>query len=110
MPEMEAVIRQDKLKDLLSTMPGISDRVMEAGADVVVEEAQRRAPVLTGFLKKTIGKIKRGGRWIAFALAHYASYVEFGTRKMAAQPFMRPALESVNWPRIIRQLFRNIGL
>jgi HK97 gp10 family phage protein len=25
------------------------------------------------------------------ATAHYAIYIEFGTRKMSAQPFLRPA-------------------
>lgn len=42
------------------------------------------------------GKVKTG--------IHYAKYLEFGTSKMAARPFMRPALErnSENLKKIFR--------
>ena len=55
--------------------------------------AQRKAPVDTGTLKRSIGlEIRDGGLTAeSEATAEYAPYVEWGTRFMKAQPFMRPA-------------------
>lgn len=51
------------------------------------------APYKTGFLKGSILLSIENQGMIARvkALAHYAPYVEYGTRKMNARPFMRPA-------------------
>jgi len=59
-------------------------------------EAVRRCPVDTGRLRQSIGLQKVGdGHYRVGTNVVYAPYVEFGTRRMAAQPFMRPALEAV---------------
>jgi HK97 gp10 family phage protein len=66
--------------------------------DVVGEEIKELAlslvPIRTGYLASTIFHemlteelVMRFG-----AKAEYAAYVEFGTRTMAARPFIRPAL------------------
>lgn len=66
-----------------------------AGAVVILSEAQDNCPVDTGFLQST-GFIEQSGDdvLIGFA-AEYASFVEFGTYKMAAQPFLRPAFDNM---------------
>ncbi len=59
--------------------------------------AQENAPVDTGTLKRSIGlSIEDGGLTAkSEATAHYAGYVELGTRFMEAQPYMKPALNQV---------------
>jgi HK97 gp10 family phage protein len=57
----------------------------------VVTYAQAFAPVDTGRLRREIHKTSKGVN----APTPYASYQEFGTYKMAAQPFIRPALQAV---------------
>lgn len=67
---------------------------LEAGAVVILSEAQANCPVDTGFLQSTGFMVVTGNDvQIGFG-AEYASYVEFGTYKMAAQPFLRPALDN----------------
>ena len=61
--------------------------------DRLQAKAQRNAPVDTGTLKRSISLVLRDGVLTAEseATAEYAPYVEWGTRFMNAQPFMRPA-------------------
>jgi len=65
------------------------------GALVIAVEAENNCPVDTGFLRSTVFVQKTGDDVEIGFNARYASYVEFGTYKMAAQPFLRPALDSV---------------
>ena len=76
-----------------------------AGAVAIAEEAKLRVPVDTGDLKKSIGVTRRKGdvNIVRFSISPrkgkglggwYAHFVEFGTSKQPAQPFMRPAYEN----------------
>ena len=60
-------------------------------------KAQENAPVDTGTLRRSIGlSIEDSGLTAkSEATVHYAGYVELGTRFMAAQPYMKPALNQV---------------
>ncbi|WP_019008981.1 HK97-gp10 family putative phage morphogenesis protein [Deinococcus aquatilis] len=54
------------------------------------------APVDTGRLRQSINVQKIGkGHYRVGTNVNYAPFVEFGTRYMRAQPFMRPAIEKV---------------
>lgn len=79
--------------------------VQQKYATLIVREAVRRAPRRTGALKRSIRISDRGeaGRVGVVGVAieadttaetgrSYAGFVEFGTSRMKAQPFMRPAL------------------
>lgn len=59
--------------------------------------AQRLAPVDTGFLRSSIGvDISGAGHTVTAVVAptaDYAAYVELGTSRAAAQPFMQPAFD-----------------
>ena len=57
------------------------------------QKAMRLAAVDTGFMKRSITmRIDISGlAGYIVAGAEYSPYVEFGTRNMGAQPFMRPA-------------------
>ncbi|GCE49197.1 HK97 gp10 family phage protein [Thermosporothrix hazakensis] len=57
-------------------------------------EAQKRVPVRTGRLKNSIS-YEQTDRYevLVGTNVEYAPYVEFGTRKMQAQPYLLPAFE-----------------
>lgn len=63
----------------------------------LTQKAQRRVPVDTGFLKRSIIQEISGGGMTGTvtAGADYAGYVEKGTRFMAAQPYMEPSFNEV---------------
>ena len=60
-------------------------------------KAMKEVPVDTGTLKRSIAlEIENSGMTaVTEATAHYAAYQEYGTRFMAAQPYMRPAFNEV---------------
>ena len=67
---------------------------LEAGARVVEAYAKITAPIDTGALRNSI-QVDEVTPVQAIIAPHtdYAEYVEFGTSRMAAQPYMRPALD-----------------
>lgn len=73
----------------------IEERVAEgvaSAARVISEEARQRCPVDTGNLRDSISVETDGQKAVVTATADYAAYVEFGTSKAAAQPFLVPAI------------------
>lgn len=73
-------------------MSAVKRVVKQNGAELQVR-AQRNAPVDTGNLKRSVRLdiSDRGLTAESEATAEYAPYVEWGTRYMEAQPYMRPA-------------------
>lgn len=74
---------------------------MRQGANVVRDEARAKAPVDSGNLKRLIRTRERsedqGNMRFAVEIprsAFYGRFLEYGTSKMAAKPFMRPAAEN----------------
>lgn len=68
-------------------------RALEAIGIFVRGEAQVRAPVDTGNLRDSIDYRVGTGRVVIGTNVEYALYVEKGTSKMRAQPYLTPALE-----------------
>jgi HK97 gp10 family phage protein len=61
----------------------------------VENEAKRRCPVATGYLRNSIAAgWDRKKSWVNVS-ANYGAYVEYGTYKMRAQPYLRPAIDKV---------------
>lgn len=89
-----------RLPDAVSN-PVLREAVAD-GAEIVRAEAETRAPVgPTGRLKRGMTTLVSAGtpevaqaRVGPSADAFYGMWVEKGTKKMAAQPFLRPALDS----------------
>lgn len=69
----------------------LSDAMSQA-AELVANSARASCPVDTGALQASISASSSGSGASIGAGAGYAAYVEFGTCKMAAQPFLVPAL------------------
>lgn len=68
-------------------------RIVKNNGAALQEAAQRKVPVDTGTLKRSISlKIRDGGLTAEVEpTEEYAAYVEYGTRYMNAQPYMRPS-------------------
>jgi HK97 gp10 family phage protein len=75
----------------------VEANAIKAVADVsadIERNAQARAPVQTGYLRSSIKAQAHGKSAEIEAGAEYAAYVEYGTYKMAARPFLSPAVEA----------------
>jgi len=98
MPNWSVKIVADTVTPKLAAFPGKIEREVEmelgpVGADMV-DIASSLVRVRTGYLRSTIYH-KATGLVLDFgATADYASYNEFGTWRMAPQPFIRPALDA----------------
>jgi HK97 gp10 family phage protein len=68
------------------------DKVIAEYGDKVTDAARSSAPVRTGRLKGSIRVTPGAHRVEVEATEYYAQFVEFGTSKMAPEPFMEPAL------------------
>lgn len=68
-------------------------RVVKANGTELTRNAQSKAPVDTGFLKRSIVfSLANSGLTSKTEVgAEYAAYLEYGTRFMSAQPFMKPS-------------------
>lgn len=92
-----------QLTALANELVAVGPRV-ELMVEIVVEEtagraedlAQELVPYDTGYLLSTISAPVTDDRkgFELMATAEYASYVEFGTTRMAPQPYLRPAFDS----------------
>ena len=71
-----------------------ADKALRTSAFAVEAMAKIQAPWRTGNLRNSIQtRFPIPGTAIISANAHYAIYVEMGTRFMAAQPFLIPSFE-----------------
>jgi len=87
-----------ELGDAADKLVPAIDAAVEAGADLIQDMAITLVPVRTGMLKSTIHVEPTGQMMERLVSAGqgitYAAYVEYGTRKMGAQPYMRPARDA----------------
>jgi HK97 gp10 family phage protein len=69
---------------------------VKSTADAIANDARARAPVATGFLRGSIhaDTVEAGKEAVVSVDASYGAYVEYGTYKMAAQPYLAPAVEA----------------
>lgn len=102
---IRVTVNRQKLRALIADLPARADAIARQGAEHAAESARALVPVRTGALRASIraertstGHAVRAGG----GAVDYAAYVEFGTRRMAARPYLRPAVESVPWAKIAR--------
>lgn len=79
-------------------MPKAREAMKKALTDISTG-AKNRAPVDTGALRNSISTQTQGNRDYARGevgpTVHYAGYLERGTSRMRAQPYLRPATDAV---------------
>ncbi len=68
------------------------EAIVAAGAEAVAQSARDMCPVDTGKLQSSINVSTNASSAEISADTDYAAYVEFGTSKMAAQPYLVPSL------------------
>ncbi len=76
-------------------------RALRQGANVILQATRQATPVRSGNLRRALYTHDRGvmGDSVMFSVdlrssGFYGRFLEFGTSKMAARPFMRPAAEN----------------
>lgn len=80
-----------------------TNKTVRESTKAVERGAKSRAPVDTGELRGSITSATRGNTGQVSAGARYAFYNEYGTSKMAPQPFMIPAVEAEE-PKFVTSL------
>jgi len=68
--------------------------------------------VRTGYLRSTIGWWIQGLKGVLEATAYYAGFVELGTRRMGARPFIRPGSDEAlrQFSQAVNSLPKKVGL
>jgi len=79
---------------VVSNVEAASPRAVQAGAQRVEQTAKSTVAVDTGELRDSIRHEVSGEEARIGAGAEHGIFVEFGTYKMGAQPFLRPAVDN----------------
>ena len=90
--EISAGVRSN-LEQLGTEMVEAMEQAMYESGKHMQEEAKRVVPVRTGRLRDSIQSRSDATTAIVGTDVPYGKYVELGTRKMAAQPYLHPAAE-----------------
>lgn len=92
---MPTVIFKGHASEVLAALNSQLDMGMEIVGSAATQHAKDMTPVRTGNLRDSINNRPSGkhGQEIGTKV-EYAGYVELGTRKMRAQPYLRPAAEN----------------
>lgn len=92
-------IVKDYTQQVLDEVDSHTKSVLNEIGKMVAEEAKEIVPVDTGALKGSITHEVTNDSVTVGSPLDYSVYVELGTSKMAAQPYIRPAFEN-NQPKI----------
>jgi HK97 gp10 family phage protein len=99
----DAGIAYNRFAELAEKMAGESRAIAEETAELVAEDMRSRVPVRLGLLRESIKVMRLAGVngaviGIGNKKAFYPHLIEWGTVKMAARPFIRPAVEAGREP------------
>ncbi|APM39929.1 HK97-gp10 family putative phage morphogenesis protein [Clostridium kluyveri] len=94
----------NKLQQMGTNISRLENKALKNAAEPVLEDAKANVPVRTGKLKKglkiTNVKKEEGVKYILVGVDRgdnseifYGKFIEFGTSKMSARPFLQPAYE-----------------
>lgn len=88
----------------------VQDRFLPKAGQMVEGSAKLRVPVDTGRLRASITNRIDGDRAIIGTNVEYAPYVEYGTRRSRAQPYLRAAIDENrrNLRRLFQATFRQV--
>lgn len=104
------VTRKDYTEDILSDLQRKGLQFVLEGGSEIQKESSARAPIKTGNLASSIQVISYVEDGIPTSetgpTAEYAIYVEYGTSKMKAQPFMEKGYNAAR--KVIDTLFGKI--
>jgi HK97 gp10 family phage protein len=90
-------IKFDRFPEIAAAMPERASQVVRKASFDIEGQAKNRCPIETGALHDSIlTKFENNGlTGIIAPHMDYATFVEFGTKRMSAKPYMLPAAEAV---------------
>ena len=96
MADVHFIVVFNRIPALIASVEATSRSAPKRVADKIAVDARARAPVATGYLRSSIKSVSTAAGKSADvrADASYAAFVEYGTYKMAAQPFLYPAFQA----------------
>jgi hypothetical protein len=107
--EISIIINSTELDNLVRRAPELDPIIADLVSADIREGAYERAPKRTGFMANNIVREVIGAIFRIIAMADYSGYVEFGTRKMGAQPFMVPATEAADIDGACQEALDRVG-
>lgn len=84
----------DNSEQVLQAMKEALDRALEAIGFTAEGHAKELCPVDTGRLRNSITHVTEDEAVYIGTNVEYAPYIELGTSRMKARPFLRPAAEN----------------
>ncbi len=90
---LEDAIR--KTRAIAKSLEKVDVEVILGSLEDMATYAREIVPVRTGRLRDSIEVSATAWGWSLGASAPYASYVEFGTSRQAAQPYLAPAVLAI---------------
>jgi HK97 gp10 family phage protein len=111
MAGIEVQLDTRRLDALIATLVPRARRASEQVARRVEARAKANAPVKTGHLRRSIHAARASAdpnAWTVGTDVEYASFVEFGTRRMSPRPYLIPAVEAerARFSDVLSELFR----
>lgn len=107
MPTITVSVRT-KFPEVTAKIRANAALAIAKGATDIEAHAKALAPVDTGLLRNSIHSEQKGElEWEVESPVHYSVYQEYGTSRMAPQPFMTPASEMVR-PKLA-EAFRRLA-
>ena len=93
-------------RDLVRVASGLDARanaVAEKVGQGALRTAKANAPVESGTMRRNVRLVRKGSTSVVESSTFYAAFQEYGTSRMAPNPFMSPAVET--WgPRLVREV------
>lgn len=89
------ILIRDHSEEVIAAKDAAAARALEAMGQQAEGNVKQLTPVDTGRLRSSITHAQLDEKTMAVGTnVEYAAYVELGTRKTAAQPYMRPGVEN----------------
>ncbi|SHH05918.1 HK97-gp10 family putative phage morphogenesis protein [Tepidibacter thalassicus] len=115
---------EQKLQEMGNKTSRIENKAIKKAAEPILEDAKANAPVDTGRLREGLKisniKTKNGEKYVEVGITKgdnsemfYGKFIEWGTSKMPAKPYLAPAYEknkSKIKEIIIKELKKGLGL
>ena len=104
------VKRKTLIKQWPNKLAAVNAKFLPSAGVIVTGAVKRNAPVDQGILRGSINYQVHTDNVTVGTNINYATHVEYGTKKMKAQPYMRPAVDK-NRKKLVKlweQLFRRV--
>lgn len=106
---IKVTVIDNGLDEVQKNISGLDAAICDTVSEDIQATAAAFAPVRTGFMRANIDRETGGNTFVVEAKAPYSGFVEFGTRKMSAQPFMIPGVESADIDGDCQEALKRVG-